>query len=130
MGVTGIGAERIREGVRALSRLVRGDLSSDSRRIEDEAVEPLRGKALQRAMAGTTLLYNTVYGEPCTLELRSDGDLVGTAGYAGQARDRGHWWTQEHRWYRQWHTRASGAAAGFAGVGAGDPMRFYTTRKR
>src|SRR3546814_6268464 len=68
MGVTGIGAERIREGVRALSRLVRGDLSSDSRRIEDEAVEPLRGKALQRAMAGTTLLYNTVYGEPCRSE--------------------------------------------------------------
>src|SRR3546814_7848938 len=98
MGVTGIGAERIREGVRALSRLVRGDLSSDSRRIEDEAVEPLRGKALQRAMAGTTLLYNTVYGAPCTLELRSTGDLVGTAGYAGDDRDRGHWWTQADRW--------------------------------
>src|SRR3546814_8843186 len=73
MGVTGIGAERIREGVRALSRLVSGDLSSDSRRIEDEAVEPLRGKALQRAMAGTTLLYSPVYGEPFTLELRSIG---------------------------------------------------------
>src|SRR3546814_17484755 len=90
MGVTGIGAERIREGVRALSRLVRGDLSSDSRRIEDEAVEPLRGKALQRAMAGPTMLYNTVYGDPCSLGMRADRYLGGTAGYACEERARRH----------------------------------------
>src|SRR3546814_6766541 len=39
MGVTGISAARIREGVRHLSRLVRGDLSPSSRRIEDERSE-------------------------------------------------------------------------------------------
>src|SRR3546814_12852867 len=55
MGVTGISAARIREGVRHLSRLVRGDLSPSSRRIEDEAAVPLRGKALRRAMAGASL---------------------------------------------------------------------------
>src|SRR3546814_7922245 len=76
-------------------------------------------------MAGTTLLYNTVYGEPCTLELRSDGDLVGTAGYAGEDRDRGHWWTQDDRWYRQWHQWAYGEAVGFAVVVDGDHVRFY-----
>src|SRR3546814_19856318 len=76
-------------------------------------------------MAGTTLLYNTVYGEPCTLELRSDGDLVGTAGYAGADRDRGHWWTQDDRWYRQWHQWAYGEAVGLAVVVDGDHVRFY-----
>lgn len=125
MGVTGIGTVQIREGVRALSRLVRGDLSSASRRIEDDAVPPLLGKALQRAMAGTTLLYNTVYGEPCTLELCADGDLVGTAGYAGEDRDRGHWWIQEGRWYRQWRQWAYGEAVGFTVVVDDDHVRFY-----
>lgn len=125
MGVTGIGAAQIREGVRALSRLVRGDLSPASRRIEDDAVPALRGKALQRAMAGATLLYNTVYGEPCALELRADGDLVGTAGYADEDRDRGHWWIQDDRWYRQWRQWAYGEAVGFAVVVDGDHLRFY-----
>src|SRR3546814_15523271 len=44
MGVTGISAARIRDGVRPLPRLVRGTLAPSSRRIEDEAVAPLRGK--------------------------------------------------------------------------------------
>src|SRR3546814_6973355 len=61
---------------------------SSSRRIEDEAVAPLRGKALRRAMAGASLLYSTVYGAPCTLEINADGNLAGTAGYAGEDCDR------------------------------------------
>src|SRR3546814_1880783 len=87
MGVTGISAARIREGVRHLSRLVRGDLSPSSRRIEDEAVAPLRGKALRRAMAGASLVYSTVYGAPCTLEINADGNLAGNAGYAGRSEE-------------------------------------------
>ncbi len=125
MGVTGISATRIREGVRNLSRLVRGDLSPASRRIEDEAVAPLGSKALRRAMAGATLLYATVYGEPCTLEIRADGDLVGTAGYSGEDCDHGHWWLEGDRWYRQWRQWAYGEAAGYAVVIDGDQVRFY-----
>lgn len=125
MGVTGIAAGQIREGVRHLSRLVRGDLSPASRRIEDEVQPPLRGKALRRAMAGATLLYNTVYGEPCTLEIRADGQLVGTAGYAGEDCDRGHWWIENDRWYRQWRQWAYGEAAGYAAVIDGDQLRLY-----
>src|SRR3546814_2295093 len=102
------------EGVRHLSRLVRGDLSPSSRRIEDEAVAPLRGKALRRAMAGASLLYSTVYGAPCTLEINADGNLAGTAGYAGEDCDRGHWWLEDDRWYRQWRQWAYGEATGYA----------------
>src|SRR3546814_12168508 len=89
MGVTGISAARIREGVRHLSRLVRGDLSPSSRRIEDEAAVPLRGKAMRRAMAGPSLLYSTVYGAPCKLEINADGNMAATAGSAGENWDRG-----------------------------------------
>lgn len=125
MGVTGISAERIREGVRNLSRLLRGDLAPAPRRIEEENVAPLRGKALRRAIAGCTLLYRTVYGEPCTLEIGADGDLVGTAGYAGEDCDRGHWWLEDDRWYRRWRQWAYGEAAGYTLVIDGDQVRFY-----
>jgi len=125
MGVTGISSARIREGVRNLSRLIRGDLSAASRRIEEEAVPFLQGKALRRAMAGATLLYSTVYGEPCTLEIRTNGDLVGVAGYAGEDCDQGHWWLEGDRWYRQWREWAYGEAAGYTVVIDGGQVRFY-----
>lgn len=125
MGVTGIASDQIREGVRGLSRLVRGDLSPSSRRLEDETAPQLRGRALRRAVAGHTLLYSTVYGDPCTLEMRSDGELVGTAGYAGEDCDRGHWWIENDRWYRQWRQWAYGEAAGYALVVDGDQLRLY-----
>lgn len=125
MGVTGISAARIREGIRTLARLVRDDPSPSSRRIQDEREPPLGGRALRRTMAGATLLYRTVYGEPCTLEIHADGNLVGTAGYAGEDCDQGHWWLQGDRWYRQWRQWAYGEAAGYAVVVDGDQIRFY-----
>lgn len=125
MGVTGISASRIREGVRNLARLVRGDLSPSSRRIEAESVAPLQGKALQRTMAGASWLYSTVYGAPCTLEIHADGNLVGTAGYSGEDCDRGHWWLEGDRWYRQWRQWAYGEASGYAVVVDGDQIRLY-----
>ena len=125
MGVTGIAAARIREGVRNLARLVRGDLSPSSRRIEEDPVAPLQGKALRRAMAGASWLYSTVYGEPCTLEIHADGNLSGTAGYAGEDCDRGHWWIEGDRWYRQWRQWAYGEVSGYAVVLDGDQIRLY-----
>ena len=126
MGVTGIATARIREGVRNLARLVRGDLSPSSRRIEDDPVPPLQGKALRRTLAGSALLYNTVYGAPCTLEIHADGNLAGTSGYAREDCDRGHWWIEGERWYRQWRQWAYGEASGYAVVLDGDQIRFYS----
>lgn len=125
MGVTGLDSARIRAGVRSLARLLRGDLSPSSRRIEDDSVAPLRGKALRSAIAGASLLYSTVYGEPCTLEILADGNLSGTAGYAGEDCDRGHWWIEGDRWYRQWRQWAYGEPSGYAVVVDGDQLRWY-----
>src|SRR3546814_724448 len=125
MGVTALPESRIRAGVHALSRLVRTRFASGPRALQDEPVAPLRGRALRQAMSGAVLLYNTVYGDPCTLELRRDGELVGVAGRAGEDCDRGRWWIEGDRWHRQWKQWAYGEVADYVVVVEGDQLRWY-----
>ncbi len=125
MGVTGLPRARIREGVERLARLVRRDPRAASGHLREEAAPALRGRQLQRAMAGTTLLYNTVYGEPCTIEVRADGALIGRAGYADEDRDSGRWWIEDDRWFRQWNSWAYAEVVGFHTVIDGDQMRWF-----
>ena len=80
MGVSGLARESIRSGVQLLASLIRGNRSLGSRDLRDESTAPLNGKDLQRALSGMTLLYNTVYGDPCTIHIQPDGTLVGRAG--------------------------------------------------
>jgi GntR family transcriptional regulator/MocR family aminotransferase len=127
MGVTSLPRERIRAGVELLARLIRQDPALGSRRLLDEPLTPLVGRALHRALAGKTLLYNTVYGDPCTIEVRRDGTLSGTAGYAGEDCDSGRWWVEGDRWYRQWHSWAYGESLGLHTVIDGDQVRWYRT---
>ncbi len=76
-------------------------------------------------MKGLRLLYNTVYGEPCTLELHPDGSMSGIAGVNGEDCDRGRWWVEGDHWFRQWQQWAYGEAAGFSVVIDGDQLRWY-----
>jgi GntR family transcriptional regulator/MocR family aminotransferase len=125
MGVTSIPKGKIREGVQRLGRLVRRDPRSGPADLSSEPARPLRGGQLQRAMAGATLLYNTVYGEPCTIEVRADGQLVGRAGYADEDRDTGRWWIEDDRWFRQWNSWAYAEVIGFDTVIDGDQVRWF-----
>ncbi|HET9032871.1 MAG TPA: PLP-dependent aminotransferase family protein [Dokdonella sp.] len=125
MGVTGIDEARIRDGVKNLSRLIRGDLAETPRHLDDEPIVPLRGAALRRTLAGATLLYNTVYGEPATLEVRANGELDGTAGHAGEDCDSGRWWIDDGRWYRQWRRWAYAEVSAYRVVVDGDRLRWY-----
>ena len=125
MGVTGIDEARIRDGVRTLSRLIRVDLAAAPHHLDDEPITPLRGAKLRRTMAGATLLYNTVYGEPATLVVHANGDLTGTAGYVGEDCDRGRWWIDEDRWHRQWQRWAYAEVTAFRVVVDGDQLRWY-----
>ncbi|HET8898811.1 MAG TPA: hypothetical protein VFN09_08595, partial [Rhodanobacteraceae bacterium] len=114
MGVTSVPRERIREGVRMLARLVRAEATrAEHGDAATTTLKPLAGTALRRAIAGKTFLYNTVYGEPCTITVRRTGALVGVAGYAGDDPDRGRWWIEGDRWFRQWEHWAYGEAEGF-----------------
>jgi GntR family transcriptional regulator/MocR family aminotransferase len=125
MGVTSLPKESIRGGVEVLARLIRGDRRLGSRQLSDETTQPLKGRALQRVLTGKTLLYNTVYGEPCTIELSANGELVGRAGYANEDCDTGRWWIEDDRWFRQWQNWAYGEALGLITVVDGDQVRWF-----
>ncbi len=123
MGVTSIPEERIREGVRMLARAF---YAPRARSDTDAGVrKTLSGSALRRAISGKILLYNTVYGEPCTIRVCRSGELVGMAGYANDDPDRGRWWIEGGRWHRQWDHWAYGETQGFAVAMDGGQVYWY-----
>jgi GntR family transcriptional regulator/MocR family aminotransferase len=65
--------------------------------------------------------------EPCTIEVRADGNLIGRAGYANDDRDTGRWWIEDDRWFRQWRIWAYGEVAGFNTIIDGDQVRWFNT---
>lgn len=123
MGVTGIPEDRIREGVRTLARVFRASGAHSSDRMIVRRT--LSGGALRRALAGKTFLYATVYGEPCTIRICRSGELVGMAGYANDDPDRGRWWIEGDRWFRQWGHWAYGEAEGFKIAVEDDRLYWY-----
>jgi GntR family transcriptional regulator/MocR family aminotransferase len=72
------------------------------------------------------LLYNTVYGEPCTLQLEADGTLSGRAGYSNEDVDTGRWWVEGGRWFRQWKNWAYGESMGLHTVIDGEQVRWFS----
>ncbi|MBB4858605.1 GntR family transcriptional regulator/MocR family aminotransferase [Novosphingobium chloroacetimidivorans] len=113
LGVCGIPSDRIREGVATIAAVMR-EMSGDPNGKAD--LVPLAGPEIARLLGGATLLYRTVYGEPCTMELQHDGTLVGRAGFANEELDTGRWWIEGDRWFRQWNAWAYGEPGAFAVV--------------
>lgn len=112
LGITSLPLENIRPGVKLLSKIMT-DLTADNAGYAAVEQPKLKSEALQKLMPGTTLLYKTVYGEPCTIEVHKNGKLVGRAGYANEDRDEGEWWIEGDRWYRRWNKWAYGEEASF-----------------
>ncbi|MEM6912581.1 MAG: PLP-dependent aminotransferase family protein [Pseudomonadota bacterium] len=108
LGVTGIAADQIRHGVKEVAEVFFS--ITDQGKIRTKVAEGvfLDAAGIKRACAGQTLLCQTVYGEPCTIELKKDGRMVGSAGFANEDRDEGRWWIENNRWHRQWHNWAYG----------------------
>lgn len=125
MGVSGIESARVRPGVQLLADLLRSEPAQIPRRLDEDAFPALRGSELQRTMSGAVLLYTTVYGDPCTIEIHPDGTLIGRAGHHNEDCDRGTWWIDEGRWYRQWYNWVYGERTGFDIVTEGRQMRWY-----
>jgi GntR family transcriptional regulator/MocR family aminotransferase len=119
LGVTSLPVSAIRPGIAELSAAMR-ELADNS---AGRAVpEPLGEAAMRDRLSGVTLLYKTVYGDPCTIELHDDGTMSGRAGFAGEDRDSGRWWIEGGRWYRQWRNWAFGEQLGFAVALDGDQL--------
>ncbi|MBV6418362.1 MAG: hypothetical protein CMLOHMNK_03181 [Steroidobacteraceae bacterium] len=125
MGVTSLPKDRIRAGVLLLARLIARDPALGSRRLAEETRAPLQGAALRRAIGGKSLLYNTVWGEPCTLEIQRGGTLAGRVGYHDEERDTGVWRVEGDRWIRQWRNWAYGESLALHVIIDGDQVRWY-----
>jgi GntR family transcriptional regulator/MocR family aminotransferase len=102
MGVTSIPVDRIREGVDKLRDLIHDLTINKIESFDNASGTQLLGDQLALALADTTMLTPVAYGEPCTIEICSDGSLIGKAGYANEDCDIGKWWVEGDLWYRQW----------------------------
>lgn len=126
MGVTGITGTRIRSGVETLAETIKEMADGSTPRLDMARREWLRGDDLRRAMSGATLLYRTVYGEPCTIELRRDGRMIGRSGFANEDRDEGRWWIENDLWCRQWSDWAYGETSTFLTRILGDRIQWFS----
>jgi len=130
LGVTGIPAARIRDGIAILAEVIRELSAGNLPQVDPRAPGwPTPGE-LRRLMPGATLLCKTVYGEPCTIELSSDGRLTGRAGYANEDRDEGRWWIEDDRWCRQWNTWSYGEVARFRTRLEGERIQWFNDAGR
>lgn len=130
LGVTSLPLERIRPGIAALAQVARALAGGAEERLETARGVRLRGEDLARVMGGATLLYRTVYGEPCTIELAPDGSMSGRAGYANEDRDTGRWWIEDDVWHRQWSSWAYGEPVGFHTVLEGRTVKWFAADGR
>lgn len=129
LGVTSLPLDRIRQGVAVLADLMR-DLPGTAHAFPDTASAHLAGAALQAAMSGAVLLFKTVYGDPCTIELLPNGQMLGRAGYANEDCDEGQWWVEGDFWCRQWSRWSYGETSRLMTTITGDRIGWFDAAGR
>lgn len=127
MGVTGIPVDRIRGGVAALAQLFY-EMTGKRAPAEVAVAECLGHMDLKRTIPGSTILYKTVYGDPCTIEVLADGTMRGRSGYANEDCDTGNWWLEEDFWCRQWKSWAYGEVSRFRIRLSGERIHWINAR--
>jgi len=126
MSVRGIRVERIRPAVVELAGLVRGQHAGLAERLDNCIGVWLRGADIRRRLSGRSIHLDTVYGDPCTIDLLPDGRMVGRSGFADEDCDTGRWWVEGDLWYRQWQSWAYGDAVGYYTVLDGCAIKWFT----
>jgi GntR family transcriptional regulator / MocR family aminotransferase len=125
MSVRGIAVGRIRPAVIKLANLIRELDSGLAERLDTCPGHWLRGAELQQTLAGSSIHLETVYGDPCTIDLLPDGAMRGRAGFADEDCDTGRWWIEGDRWFRQWRQWAYGEAASYFTVLEGTTIKWF-----
>ncbi|MEM9403362.1 MAG: PLP-dependent aminotransferase family protein [Pseudomonadota bacterium] len=125
MGVTSLAVERIRPGVTALVDAIRSQVRDQVEHLESTSGEWLKGDSLPAAFRDTTILYQEVYGAPCTIHYHDDGRMTGVLGFSSEEHDEGHWRVEEDRWYRQWRRWNYGEEKGYSIVLDGNRIKFF-----
>jgi GntR family transcriptional regulator/MocR family aminotransferase len=130
MGVTSLTVERIRPGVERLVRLIRDLVKGQVEQLETSSGEWLRGGDLLAAMSGATVLYREVYGAPCTIEYRPDGEMAGRRGFGNEDSDAGRWRVEGDLFYRKWDRWVYGEETGYYIVIDGDKIKYFNSDKQ
>tara|TARA_R110001599_G_scaffold353884_2_gene602323 strand:+ start:2170 stop:3837 length:1668 start_codon:yes stop_codon:yes gene_type:complete len=89
MGITSIPHDRIREGVLQLRDLFYDLTANKSENFSGAQGRHVTGTELYETIADSTMLSLIAYGDPCTIELRADGTMLGKAGHADEDVDTG-----------------------------------------
>ena len=126
LGVTSIPTENIRPGIKLLSDTMRS--LNGGRAARANVGDQLAGDEIKRVLSGATLLYKTVYGEPCSIELLSNGRMIGKSGYANEDQDHGVWRIEGDKWVRQWRQWAYGEVASFFVALEGDAVSWLNEK--
>jgi GntR family transcriptional regulator/MocR family aminotransferase len=130
LSVTGITVDKIRPGMVTLSNLIHEMSAGEHLRLDPRQTKILSQSELRKIIPGATLLYKTVYGDPCTIELRRNGEMIGRAGYANEDQDRGRWWIEDGKWCRQWQHWAYGEASKYRTQIKGDRIHWFNEQGR
>ncbi len=113
MGITSIPHDRIREGVLQLRELFHDLTENKTETFASARGRHLTGTELREAVCDTRMICIIAYGDPCTIDIRADGSLVGRAGYADEDTDDGSWWIEDDRWHRRWSRWAWGETGSY-----------------
>jgi GntR family transcriptional regulator/MocR family aminotransferase len=125
MGVTGLSAGKIREGVALLAKVLQELFQPVIDRLDPALPSWLPGSEVAACMTGSKLLGRTTYGDPYEIDVLADGSLIGKCGYAHEDCDTGRWWMEDDYFCRQWSEWCYGEATRFLVVLEGDEMRWY-----
>jgi GntR family transcriptional regulator/MocR family aminotransferase len=127
MGVTSLPVEQIRPGVTRLVELIRTQVKDDVEHLSTTEGEWLKGDALVAAITGATVLYQEVYGAPCTIKYHPNGTMTGVLGFSNEEQDTGRWRIDDDRWYRQWHHWNYGEEKGYSIVIDGQQIKWFNS---
>lgn len=125
MGVTSLPIDRIRDGVQRLVEVMRSQVKDHVEQLATTNGEWLRGDDLIRAMAGSSILYQEVYGAPCTITYHTDQTMSGVLGFSNEEQDTGRWRVADDRFFRQWRRWNYAEERGYSIVIDGDQVKFF-----
>lgn len=127
MGVTSLPIDRIRPGVTRLVELIRSQVRDQVEHLSTTRGTWLKGDDLVATMRGATILYQEVYGAPCTIKYHVDGAMTGVLGFSNEEQDTGHWRIDGDRFYRQWQRWNYGEEKGYSIVLDGEQIKFFNS---
>ncbi|PLW83879.1 PLP-dependent aminotransferase family protein [Kineobactrum sediminis] len=125
LGVTSLDESQIRLGVATLAAVIRDLATGISETLDNCRGERIGGALLKSRLSGAVIHFNTVYGDPASIQLHAAGGMEGQAGYAAEDCDNGEWWVEGDLWYRRWNEWSYGKTLALYVVIDGSEIKWF-----